>query len=1213
MRFKTFLLTLTLVLLGISAAMAQDNIYVAYTKSGGVSAAIKPAATDAQLKYDAATGVYSGTVTLEALNTPNSAVGFYAGPSAGTATEYYRMYNPTTFNFTNTDVVYGTIQRQEQSCMGNWFAYNGIPDNLTFPVKLGVKINFATNTITYTLGEEEVAAPSYFNVFVRGLDATYPSLGKLQPESEGSMIYTGEFTTTFNDARIWLSDKDTYETNSTIGQVITGTATSKDIALTAAGQADTLQMGYNNVATIFKNQGTYSMNFDYNTMELVVTLKEPYAPEANYVTLNISGDVPSPYSFVTVTDAASTEPITIGDATVNVPYTAGTSVLNIGLNDAAKAQGYTITVSSKADAANYQLKQTADGWSLTPAAEANGYVFNVNVAAPTYNATFKYTGINNGYLQVQVEEMVDNDNDVTSPVPVNSANYNFKYTNGTMVFFRMSKEKVADGYSFTLKGPKATGTTDAEQGAYSITSTSVDGAIGYAMMLEKGAEGYVFTVDVAYTNPTPVNEIKVCFGTQASNCTPAENDPVCTRLDNGTYEGSFDVQGSGVYFRFYSVQDGVTTYYGCQQIANNELLSANRTLDFSKNNPESFNMFGSSTNKNMVGAFSTWRYPGAYTGGQIRATLDLDPNVTNVKFLFIANEDEPDTQYYFYGGTASDQLANVASMVQSTVDKNVYEYTYKVNNTPYYFFVSTNQKMTAGTNGNWRPQTNDREIKFTYDTLNYKANWVAGLDPAVIQTAGNMKFRFNVKTYEMEIEYLDEIEGPAPELPTEGVFVLIGANYYGPYNPNPAKDAQMTLNADGYYESPAIHVKKNNGVVFYKWEADTVNYIAPLIAMTVPLAQQNPFVSDFPMREGTIMSGWRIANFVNPADTEGDVVFQVNPTISRAIFTQQVGEAAPPKEIYIWGNTEGGSDAPYRLTVTLKPSAENPNVYTATYNVPKCGNFVYPSNGEFDPEDNDPDHGWWFFISESTTLSNARYSRYQGGYENRFFNFDDPTFTNYAADNTYTLPVFKNGLNDFNFIAMTPGNTLFEFDIEKMELTLTNLANDLSNEITLEFTGDVSAYNVAKAVVVIDMASIDDDADDPLATGMLPIYDLIYNFRYENASQLLFATQQGYSIEITSDYEGENPPYQLAVAPAAADDDAVEAPVSYTLSFGKEANGLTFAIDVTNLNKPGSGVDIIGADDAEAVYYDIHGRRVVNPERGIYIKVVNGRSVKVVK
>ena len=44
-----------------------------------------------------------------------------------------------------------------------------------------------------------------------------------------------------------------------------------------------------------------------------------------------------------------------------------------------------------------------------------------------------------------------------------------------------------------------------------------------------------------------------------------------------------------------------------------------------------------------------------------------------------------------------------------------------------------------------------------------------------------------------------------------------------------------------------------------------------------------------------------------------------------------------------------------------------------------------------------------------------------------------------------------------------------------------------------------------------------------------------------------------------------------------------------------------------------TGVDTIGAEDnGEAVYYNLQGVRVMNPEKGIFIKVANGRSEKVV-
>lgn len=45
-----------------------------------------------------------------------------------------------------------------------------------------------------------------------------------------------------------------------------------------------------------------------------------------------------------------------------------------------------------------------------------------------------------------------------------------------------------------------------------------------------------------------------------------------------------------------------------------------------------------------------------------------------------------------------------------------------------------------------------------------------------------------------------------------------------------------------------------------------------------------------------------------------------------------------------------------------------------------------------------------------------------------------------------------------------------------------------------------------------------------------------------------------------------------------------------------------------------SGVnEILAADDSEAVYYNLQGVKVANPERGIFVKVVGGKAVKVVK
>ena len=43
------------------------------------------------------------------------------------------------------------------------------------------------------------------------------------------------------------------------------------------------------------------------------------------------------------------------------------------------------------------------------------------------------------------------------------------------------------------------------------------------------------------------------------------------------------------------------------------------------------------------------------------------------------------------------------------------------------------------------------------------------------------------------------------------------------------------------------------------------------------------------------------------------------------------------------------------------------------------------------------------------------------------------------------------------------------------------------------------------------------------------------------------------------------------------------------------------------------GVDIIGAEDGTPVYFNLQGQRVANPDKGIYVRVLNGKALKVVK
>lgn len=64
---------------------------------------------------------------------------------------------------------------------------------------------------------------------------------------------------------------------------------------------------------------------------------------------------------------------------------------------------------------------------------------------------------------------------------------------------------------------------------------------------------------------------------------------------------------------------------------------------------------------------------------------------------------------------------------------------------------------------------------------------------------------------------------------------------------------------------------------------------------------------------------------------------------------------------------------------------------------------------------------------------------------------------------------------------------------------------------------------------------------------------------------------------------------------------------TYNLVFDYKAMTLTISEADTD------GINSIGTEDAEAVYYNLQGVRVQNPDKGIFIKVVGNKAVKVVK
>ena len=56
---------------------------------------------------------------------------------------------------------------------------------------------------------------------------------------------------------------------------------------------------------------------------------------------------------------------------------------------------------------------------------------------------------------------------------------------------------------------------------------------------------------------------------------------------------------------------------------------------------------------------------------------------------------------------------------------------------------------------------------------------------------------------------------------------------------------------------------------------------------------------------------------------------------------------------------------------------------------------------------------------------------------------------------------------------------------------------------------------------------------------------------------------------------------------------------------------ITYELTIPEYISTPTGVDIVSADNGEAVYYNLQGVRVANPENGLYIRVQNGKAQKV--
>lgn len=200
------------------------------------------------------------------------------------------------------------------------------------------------------------------------------------------------------------------------------------------------------------------------------------------------------------------------------------------------------------------------------------------------------------------------------------------------------------------------------------------------------------------------------------------------------------------------------------------------------------------------------------------------------------------------------------------------------------------------------------------------------------------------------------------------------------------------------------------------------------------------------------------------------------------------------------------------------------------------------------------------------------------------------------------VPTFKNGGPDPQNISLAGKSTI----MKDVTITVTPGAN---NEISILMTAGQVIEQGDIWYLVGDATGWNFPASNQFVKGEGNVYTFNYDGAFTGgfkpvkngawANAYVYATP----MEIGTEYTLTGPADTMTNCTLA--DASVENPV-FTLT---ETDGVV-TLKVTT---EGAGVDAIEADAAngEAVYYNLQGQRVANPENGLFIRLQDGKAVKV--
>ena len=305
-----------------------------------------------------------------------------------------------------------------------------------------------------------------------------------------------------------------------------------------------------------------------------------------------------------------------------------------------------------------------------------------------------------------------------------------------------------------------------------------------------------------------------------------------------------------------------------------------------------------------------------------------------------------------------------------------------------------------------------------------------------------------------------------------------------------------------------------------------------------------------------------------------------------------------PQTLYVWGTLGGFTgSARYTVMATMNETSAGSHVYETSMDIPECGPFE--PDGEYKPLEDDPNYGFYFFISDDGT-SATKGTLFQLPVENHLIDIPEEgdVFTS-------SLLMDRTGCN---MICLTPGKVKMSYNFDSNTYSVEMLkplgeeepVGD--NSVTFNFTGVTDAY---KYISVFDM----EEAEEVAVEGPS------IKFEYGDMAMLSFAmagdlAEDGYTFTISSD--GKDGPDTYVIGSGMSMDGGLQ----QVLKLLPGANGFVFTVNV-GMNDT-TGIDAAVAADETMTVYNAAGVAVVRNSSvdalralapGLYI--VNGRKVLV--